>query len=133
MQTVISAFDDYGTAQRAVERLVEAGFSRDDVHIEPGASSGSSPDTSTTTTSARGHTEEDRGVLSSIGHFFTSLFGMDTPTEHATTYTEAVRRGSSVVVVDVNNDEESDRVASIMNEMGAIDVDERAQQWRQSG
>ena len=34
MHTVISAFDDTKTAQRAVERLVDAGFARGDVHLQ---------------------------------------------------------------------------------------------------
>jgi uncharacterized protein (TIGR02271 family) len=135
MQTVISAFDDYQGAERAVERLVEAGFSRGDVHIERGdqAELFSAEQARTTTGDGTRGEYENRGVLSSIGHFFTSLFGMDTPESDAHTYTEAVRRGSSVVVVDVNDEPQAERAVSIMQEMGAVDVDERANQWRAAG
>jgi stress response protein YsnF len=137
MQTVISAFDDYQTAQRAVERLVDAGFDRDDVHVQQGMSSGPSSATGGTSNTGSGtvYQDEDRGILSSIGHFFASLFGQDDDvrTGQAGTYAEAVKRGSSVVVVDAQTEEQAERAANLMQEMGAVDVDERAHQWRQTG
>ncbi len=47
MQTVISVFDDLVAAQKAVDRLVDAGFDRNDLHLEgapavpPGPATGS--------------------------------------------------------------------------------------------
>ena len=125
MQRVIAAFDDRLTAEQALERLVQAGFDQDVIHLQEGGTRGA------TATSAddRG---DDRGVLESIGHFFTSLFDEDRPTSSAV-YAEAVRRGTSVVVVDAQDDDEADRAAALMHELGAIDVDERAREWRASG
>jgi len=131
MQTAISTFDDRTAAERAVERLVEAGFSRDDVHIEEGST--------TSGTTASGATDADRGyrdegILASIGHFFASLFeGDDRSTQHAGTYSEAVRRGSVVVVVDAVDEAQAEQAATIMNELGAVNMDERADQWRAEG
>ena len=34
MHTAICTFDDRATAEQAVQRLVQAGFDRDDVHIQ---------------------------------------------------------------------------------------------------
>jgi hypothetical protein len=124
MHTVISAFDDRQTAQRAVERLVGAGFARDDVHLqEPTADAvADAVDAELgerTMHSAEREVAFDRGVLSSYGHFFSSLFGLDHPAGHAQTYTEAVRRGSSVVVVDAPDDQQADRAMSLMRELGA--------------
>jgi hypothetical protein len=138
MQTVISAFDDYHTAQRAVERMVDAGFDRDDVHVQgmsTGASGMAGSTGSTTTAGAPECRDEDRGILSSIGHFFASLFGQDGDVRMgpAGTYAEAVKRGGSVVLVDVQTEDQADRAARLMHEMGAVDVDERAQRWRQTG
>jgi len=134
MQTIIGAFEDRQAAQSAVQRLVDAGFDRDDVHVQEGASTTGSTGSSTDT---RGDfsPEEDRGFLASIGHFFSSLFGEDNPhpTGRSAVYSEAVRRGTSMVVVDANDEEQADRAAALLHELGAVDVDERAEQWRQSG
>ena len=124
MHTVISAFDDSQTAQRAVERLVAAGFARDDVHLqEPTAEeAGDAEDAELgerTMHTAEREVAFDRGVLSSYGHFFTSLFGLDHPAGHAQTYSEAVRRGKSVVVVDAPDDQQAERAMSLMRELGA--------------
>jgi uncharacterized protein (TIGR02271 family) len=52
---------------------------------------------------------------------------------HASTYDEAVRRGSAVVVVDAHGEEQADHAASLLQELGAVDVDERSKQWRADG
>lgn len=126
MQTVIGAFDDRTAAQRAVDRLVQAGIDRQDVHLEqrdPSLESGAQPQRQS------GHGS------SGIGGFFSSLFGSEDQanTGHAHTYDEAVRRGSTVVVVDADNEQQADQACEILHELGAVDVDERSQQWRSEG
>lgn len=133
MHTVIGAFDDTSTAQRAVERLVQAGFDRDDVHMQqPEQSARDLQDPRTGTSGGSG------------GGFFARLFGMDDTDERtaprqrgygeqAHTYDEAVRRGSPVVVVDAENESRTDQACALLHELGAIDVDERAKQWRSEG
>jgi stress response protein YsnF len=132
METVIGAFDDKASAQRAMERLVQAGFDRQDVHIQE------SDSTESTQTPRAGNSDgqerevaADRGLF---GGFFANLFGDDDQSAYsADTYAEAVRRGSSVVVVDAQDETQAERAASLLHELGAIDVDERAKQWRASG
>jgi uncharacterized protein (TIGR02271 family) len=132
MQTVIGAFEDRDTAQRAVERLVDAGFDRSDVHVQEGASAGSANAAGASTGSTQG--EDEHGMMASIKHFFGSLFGDDdAASARSGVYSEAVRRGTSVVVVDAQDDERAESAASLLHELGAIDVDERAQQWRTEG
>lgn len=133
MQTVIGAFDDRAQAQRAVDQLVQGGFDRQDVHIEQqeGGSTGGS-----TTSSTMSQPMTDHHPVGGIGHFFAHLFGTDKDERHsdqADTYHEAVRRGSSVVVVDARDDQEAERAVTCLHDAGAINVDERAQQWRQEG
>jgi uncharacterized protein (TIGR02271 family) len=126
MQTVIGGFDDRATADQAVQRLLEMGFDRSDVHVESNADGGS----------AVGGFEE-REVKHQHHGFFARLFGLDgdgdTYATHANTWNEAVRRGSAVVVVDAADGEQADRAAGLLHEMGAIDVNERAKQWRADG
>ena len=127
MHTVISAFNDSQAAQRAVARLMAAGFARDDVHLQepPTDDADYAQDAELgerTMHSAEREVAFDRGVLASYGHFFTSLFGLDHPAGHADTYTEAVRRGKSVVVVDAPDDQQADRASSLMRELGGGDL-----------
>ena len=117
MQTIIGAFDDRAQAERAVEALLQRGFSRDDVHLE------------------RQEAVQDTGEREGgIAGFFASLFGEEDSTRyHADTYDEAVRRGSSVVVVDARDEQQAEQAAACLHELGAFDVDERARQWRSEG
>ncbi|AEG93162.1 YsnF/AvaK domain-containing protein [Ramlibacter tataouinensis] len=127
MQTVIGVFDDISSAQRAMERVTQAGVPRDQVHLEPeqGATASAS-----TGTAGSGQPQQHQGVMASIGSFFANLF--ESHADHGV-YSEAVNRGSMVLVVDAQTDEQADRAADLMRECGAIDIDERAQQWRAAG
>ena len=131
MQTLVSVFENLKAAQRAVDRLIAAGFEPSDVHLQLGAA----PANSATATSPRAdpnaETGAERGVLSSIGHFFASVFDEDAPQGgYADRYAEALRRGHPAVMVEARDDEEVDRASTILDELGAFDVDERIAQWR---
>lgn len=133
MHTLISAFDDREAARRAVERLVESGIPREDVHLQEDPV----PERQLTlgdraVASAEREVAVGHGGLSAIVNFFGSLFG-DHGKHHAATWSEAVRRGHSVVVVDARDDDEAGRAALVLHEFGAIDVDERVTQWRADG
>jgi stress response protein YsnF len=128
MLTVIGAFDDRTQAQGAVDRLVQRGFDRNDVHIEQQEGGGMTRPT--------GHDNDPRPESDGggIGGFFSHLFGgSEKHHEHASTYHEAVQRGSSVVVVDARDEAQAGQAVECLHELGAINVDERAQQWRASG
>jgi hypothetical protein len=132
MQTLISVFNDRGDARKAVERLVQSGFSRDDVHIQHSGELRAPRDEDAlqeiedhTMQSAEREIAVDRGVLDSLGHFFVSLFGQDHGEKTAGHYDTAVKRGQSVVVVDARNDQEAESAAVTLHECGAIDVDDR--------
>ena len=133
MHTVICAFDDRADAQRAMDRLIERGFSRDMVHLQSGRE-GVTASTDSTTASTYATTDEDHGFFHSIGRFFSELFGGDDTSGEAGHYAEAVRRGSTVLVVDAVDEQEAERARSVMNEMGGtVDLEERASQWRSEG
>lgn len=126
MQTVLATFDDMQEAQSAVDQLIAEGFTRANVHLQqglPGATAGVTPGVGA---------DEGRGLMSGVGHFFSHLFGSDGQT-HAGNYSEAVRRGSSVVAVDASSDSEVDRITALMNKMGSVDVEQRAAQWKRKG
>jgi uncharacterized protein (TIGR02271 family) len=130
VHTVISTFETREAALQAMNRLVDEGFDRNDIHLEDRETHASG---ATTRSDGTGGEHAHRGVMESIGHFFASLFGEDNHEGHSGTYSEAVRRGSSVVVVDADDETEAQRARSLMEQLGAYDVDARAQQWRSQG
>lgn len=124
--TVVGVYDNYADAQRAVQALSSEGFPRSSIHLTP---------ESETDTSARASTADSSDAQSSggIGGFFRSLFGREEHKEHHDVYAESVRRGSYILTVDVNSDDEVDRASDIMARFDAVDIDERSSQWKQAG
>lgn len=123
--TVVGVYDSYAQAQNAMNELLSSGFSRSDIQLNPES------DTSMQTT-ARTDTKESG---SGIGNFFRSLFGMDDDDDrqHGDIYSEAVRRGSCVLTVHADSDDQRDRATDIMNRYDPIDINERTDQWRSQG
>lgn len=134
-QRVISVFDDFASARRAVERLLEAGFPPADVHVARGDQADLFLGRMRTEAAAAADRQEegDRGALPALGHFMASILGVDTPQSRARTYQQAMLRGSSLVLVDVGDAAQADLAGGIARELGAIDLDERIAQWRAAG
>ena len=104
MHTVISAFDDKAQAQRSIDRLVELGVRRGDIHIE--------------------HRGLHAGpALQAFGAFFASLLGQDQPSGRADRYTGAVESGRHVVVLDALDEGQAERAATLLGEMGGEGTD----------
>jgi uncharacterized protein (TIGR02271 family) len=72
------------------------------------------------------------GLGAAAGGLLGALTDLGVPEEEAHYYAEGVRRGGALVTVETD-DQMADRAAEIMGRFGAIDVDERAGHWRQSG
>jgi uncharacterized protein (TIGR02271 family) len=121
--TLVGVFDDYDDAERARNRLASAGLGRDAIQITPERSSWGSGDATW-----GGRAERSGGLRG----FFASLFGTDDDESHGH-YSEAVRRGSVVVTINVQDDRQIAQATKIMEECGAIDVDERVERWKASG
>jgi uncharacterized protein (TIGR02271 family) len=119
--TVVGVYDDKSQAQSAMNELLASGFSRNNVQMNPEHMPTAA---GTTATSDTGH---------GIGHFFRSLFGMDDADRSSDVYSEAVRRGSVVLVVAVDADDQRDRAMDVMNRYDPVDIDERATHWRSQG
>jgi uncharacterized protein (TIGR02271 family) len=60
------------------------------------------------------------------------LFNADEDRE-VSPYAEAVRRGGAVVKVEVDEDTQVDGARAALEAAGAVDIEERASQWRASG
>jgi hypothetical protein len=75
------------------------------------------------------------GVGAAAGGLAGALIGLGISKEEAETYAEAVRRGGYLVIVNAS-DEDANKAADradILNRHDPIDIEERAEYWRQSG
>jgi len=135
MHTALCSFDDRAQADRAVERLVQAGFDRRDVHVQH-------RDLVTDPTKAGHHSGTDRwdsmerevavdpSRLARLGAFFSTLFGTDRNHAHTSSYSQVVEGGSYVIVVDADDEAGADRAQALMRDLqgGTINVVHRPAQ-----
>ncbi|MDQ3711354.1 MAG: YsnF/AvaK domain-containing protein [Acidobacteriota bacterium] len=127
--TLVGIFDDYTAAQRAVQQLSQAGIKQGDISIARN-------DGGKGYTTYGGANSKDYTTGTSIGdkisNFFDGIFGTDINDDERGVYAESVRRGSTIVVVNTD-DNMVDRAADVLNSAGAVDVDRRHAQYRTSG
>ncbi|RAK00573.1 uncharacterized protein (TIGR02271 family) [Larkinella arboricola] len=121
-QTVIGLFDNEMEAREAVEKLVSKGFTYEDVDLSTQNAALSETDQATYRTSK----DDEEGFGDSIGNFFGSLFGSS---DEADRYSEVARRLKALVTVHAHSSEEAERAADILDDAGAVDVNERANQY----
>ena len=108
-RTITAMFNSRAEAERAVQALAsQAGIGRDAVNIGSGSQA-----------------KEQEGFLSSLKSLFV-------PDEDRDGYAEGMRRGGAVVTAQV---EESrlDGAMDVLEQHGAVDLDEREAEWRKSG
>ena len=110
-------YDTRSAAEAARDRLVALGIPSDGITIR-GTGAGT---TATTAPTA----EEDKGFLASLADLFA-------PEEDRYTYAEGLRRGGYLLSARVPDGME-DRASDVLEQSGAVDVDERTESWRQSG
>lgn len=72
------------------------------------------------------------GIGAAAGGLVGALVGSGVPEEEAGYYAEGVRRGGSLVTINVADDRVME-VERIMNRHGPIDIEERVASWREEG
>ncbi|HVE53470.1 MAG TPA: hypothetical protein VNB23_08815 [Ramlibacter sp.] len=150
MHTAICTFENHAEADRAVERLLQSGFDRHNVHLEHRHADGSPVQGyEEGSTGAAGSGQEplmqgepasagqandnwdgqerevamDPKLVRRLGNFFERLFGHDEGAQdRVTSYSSAVDRGHCVVIVEAGSDEEAERAQSILHGMNPADV-----------
>jgi len=144
-QTVVGFFDTAAEAQQAAQQLAAAGFSLESVDVaqsSQGGNRGNYYNSASTNTGAdrdpsdyqntsgtvtEGAADAAGRTGDSIGNFFSNLFGGDDD-DDARRYTHVARNTGSIVTVHVSSAEHAHRAAEILDDAGAVDVDERASQ-----
>lgn len=81
---------------------------------------------------AIGMTAAGAGLGAAAGGIVGALVGAGIPEREANSYAEGVRRGGTMVIVQAA-DIMVDRAYSIMQRYSAVDMNQRSEQWRQSG
>lgn len=112
--TLTAFFDTRGDAENAVDRLKEAGVG--DVRLMPGYENDERAESGS----------DDR-----VG-FWARLEDWLFPDEDRAVYAEGLRRGGFLVSAGVD-DANYETAHDVLDEHGAIDMDERADQWRSEG
>jgi len=120
-KTIVGVFDDANSAQTALRELQGIGIPQSQLRL-----------TSNDQASSSASGETDTSWKDRIVHFFESMFENESDRNHANTYAEAWRRGHYLVVADVD-DMHMERAVEILNRLGAIDIDRRAQLWTATG
>lgn len=121
-QTVIGLFNKSADAQQAVQRLLSNGFTNDNVDISLGTTSGA-----TGSTDFKLDKDDRDEHESGISRFFKNLFGDDDDSD-VNKYSRA-SRGKSIVTVHATSDEEARQASDILDDSGAVDVDEDANEY----
>jgi hypothetical protein len=123
---LIAAFDRYAEAEQVKTELLSKGVANDAIQI----SASFNPDTvdSGRVDVVGEEPDDDASVADKIGSFFGKVFGDDS-SKHAGRYPEAARRGSTIVTVTLDTDDEVAMVEQLMERNGAIDINERSASW----
>lgn len=126
MHTVIASFENRAAAGSAMQRLAAEGYAQSDMHIEDNPTQGRGD----ALQKERQREHEHHGMFSRL---FVKLFGEHDYWGDSHLYSESVRRGHAVLVVDARDEAQARRASDLMGELGAYDIDARAAQWRADG
>ncbi|WP_426232254.1 YsnF/AvaK domain-containing protein [Pararhizobium sp. DWP3-4] len=113
--TITAFYDDHSEADRAIEKLAEAGIPRASIQLLADKSG------ETTT-----ETHESKGFWEMLGDFFLA-------DDDRTTYAEGIRRGGYLLTVSGYPLDLHDAALDILDDEGSIDIDERSKAWESEG
>ena len=111
---ITALFDSREDAQTAQQQLAAAGIGQNQVQITSGEAAGAS------------------NSLGTTGDLATVMQDRSLPDADRATFAEGLRRGAYLLTAHVN-DTRADDAARILDDSPAVDLDERAEQWRSTG
>lgn len=119
--TIVGIFDSRDEAQDAMRKLVKDGFITEDIDI--------SNRRKITDTEAVKAARGNDDIGDSISSFFSNLFSDDDYT--ATNFSTVARETEAIVTVQSDSQDRANKAAKILDDCGAIDVEERAAKHRE--
>ena len=123
---IVGVYDDQNEAEQVRQRLTSANISESDIRTV-------TPQDMRDGKTRSDYQGDDASMGEKISDFFSSLFGSDEEDKIGSRYLEAVRRGSTLVVVETNNDEDIERAREILDSDTSVDIDQRSRQFKDSG
>ncbi|HEY5865523.1 MAG TPA: YsnF/AvaK domain-containing protein [Candidatus Tectomicrobia bacterium] len=121
-KTLVALYDICTDAERVVQALLTNGFAGSDIHLALDHTEGCETQ----------HAAIEREVAYAGAHLVETLTDLGVPYEEAYAYTEGVRRGGALVVVE-SSDDQAERGMEILRRLRPVDIHERTAQWRQEG
>ena len=73
------------------------------------------------------------GIGAAAGGLIGALANAGVPEDEAQYYTEGVKRGGTLITLHARDDRAAECALRVMREHGAVDIHQRAQQWRSEG
>jgi stress response protein YsnF len=119
-QTIVGLFDTTEEARKAENKLMERGFDRSRIDVSRRSQKVDLDNT-------KNNKDDD----DSISSFFRSLFGSDN--DDASKYSRVANDSDSIVTVHADTRQEAERAADILDDAGAIDIDDRLRQYNMGG
>src|SRR3712207_555878 len=116
-RTITAFFDSRQDANEAIQRLERSGIPRSSINIVEGGSRGQ----------GAGVSRDEEGL-----GFWEALKDLFLPDEDRATYAEGLRRGGYIVTVQADS-AHYEKAIDILDDEGTVDIDQRAQSWRQEG
>ncbi|MBA3326049.1 MAG: YsnF/AvaK domain-containing protein [Rhodobacteraceae bacterium] len=114
--TLTAFFDSRGEADRAVQRLRDNGVSDANIRLTEGSEDGG----------GAAAAPRDKGFFEALGDMFF-------PDEDRAAYAEGLSRGGYLVTVSGLSADQYDVALDILDDEGAVDLDEREASWRSEG
>ena len=121
--TVVGIFDSDFDAQDAVDELINHGFDRKDIDVKNRLDVNGPSVQYQTDSDSRHHAHPEKHE-SAITRFFTTIFGDNS--DDADKHARLAIEGGAVITVYANSVEQAARAADILDNKGAVDVDDRA-------
>lgn len=130
MQTVVGIFDTADEAQDAVNELKNNGFNSNDIDVSYNNDTAYSNNTDRSNDKlsddySNSTRHEEKG--SAVGNFFRNLFGEDD--DEANRYSRVASKAGCVVTVHAESAEDAQTASDLLDEYGAMNVDERDAQY----
>jgi uncharacterized protein (TIGR02271 family) len=119
--TLVAVFESHAAAENAKRELIREGFSEEEIQFTNAGSFAS--DAAFGNTALSGNSSA-HSTGHGMGGWFRSMFGFDT--EDSGHFSEALQRGGTAITVRTD-EAQADRASRLLNQYGAIDVDETAE------
>jgi len=121
-KTLVALYETVTTAAQVVQELIADDFARHDIHLA----------LDHTTSHAVHNATGVQEAAYEGAHVVETLADLGVPYDEAYAYTEGVRRGGALVVVE-SSEERAERGMAILQRLHPVNIHERTTQWQQEG